>query len=101
MLIRGEAAALSLELARLVLQRLTLAGYFPLRLLAQFLELFDHLFSNRRIGQQRLAAEQANSRDRYPVVLRRGRGLGCRRSGLCTDRKSTRLNSSHSCASRM
>src|SRR3546814_5386035 len=33
MLIRGEAAALSLELARLVLQRLTLAGYFPLRLL--------------------------------------------------------------------
>src|SRR3546814_15120394 len=38
MLIRGEAAALSLELARLVLQRLTLAGYFPLRLLAQFLD---------------------------------------------------------------
>src|SRR3546814_6755959 len=47
MLIRGEAAALSLALARLVLQWLTLAGSFPLRLLAQFLELFAPCFSNR------------------------------------------------------
>src|SRR3546814_11573971 len=45
MLIRGEAAALSLELARLVLPRLTLPGSFPLRLLAPFLYLFHHLFN--------------------------------------------------------